>query len=95
MSEFLRYVLYELKNSLVLVLLAGVLAVAGLTVAFFIHKKKYNLLQICIIAIYVGYIMNRIFRWYKYRSCLSMLSILRQPRLLCKFKDSINLCGPL
>ena len=42
MSEFLRYVLYELKNSLVLILLAGVLAVAGLTVAFFIHKKKYK-----------------------------------------------------
>ena len=42
MSEFLRYVLYELKNSLVLVLLAGVLAAAGLAVAFFIHKKKYK-----------------------------------------------------
>ena len=40
MSEFLRYVLYELKNSLVLVLLAGVLAAGGLAVAFFIHKKK-------------------------------------------------------
>ena len=42
MSEFLRYVLYELKNSLVLVMLAGILAAAGLMVAFFIHKKKYN-----------------------------------------------------
>ena len=42
MSEFLRYVLYELKNSLVLVLLAGVLAAAGLAVAFIVHKKKYK-----------------------------------------------------
>ena len=42
MSEFLRYVLYELKNSLVLVLLAGVLATAGLAVAFIVHKKKYT-----------------------------------------------------
>ena len=42
MSEFLRYVLYELKNSLVLVLLAGVLAAAGLVIAFFVHKKKYK-----------------------------------------------------
>ena len=42
MSEFLRYVLYELKNSLVLVLLAGVLATAGLAVAFIVHKKKYK-----------------------------------------------------
>ena len=37
MSEFLRYVLYELKNSLVLVFLAGVLAAAGLAVAFIVH----------------------------------------------------------
>lgn len=42
MSEFLKYVLYLLKNSIVLVLLAGVLAAAVLTVAFFIHKKKYK-----------------------------------------------------
>ena len=42
MSEFLRYVLYELKNSLVLVLLAGILAAAGLAVVFFIHKKKFK-----------------------------------------------------
>lgn len=42
MSEFLRYVLYELKNSLVFVLLAGMLAAAGLAVAFFVHKKKYK-----------------------------------------------------
>ncbi len=42
MSEFLRYVLYELKNSLVLVLLAGVFAGAGLAVAYYIHKKKHK-----------------------------------------------------
>ena len=42
MSEFLRYVLYELKNSLVLVLLAGILAVIALAAAYFIHKRKYK-----------------------------------------------------
>lgn len=42
MSEYLRYVLYELKNSLVLVLLAGVLAVFVLVTAYFIHKYKFK-----------------------------------------------------
>jgi len=42
MSEFLEYVLYELKNSLVLVLLAGILAAAGLLIAFYVHKKKFK-----------------------------------------------------
>ena len=42
MSEFLQYVLYLLKNSIVLVLLAGVLAAAVLAVVFLIHRKKYK-----------------------------------------------------
>lgn len=42
MPDFLKYVLYELKNSLGLVLLAGVLALAGLVIGYFIHKHKYK-----------------------------------------------------
>ena len=42
MPEFLRYVLYELKNSAALVLLAGIMALFVLTIAFFIHKHKYK-----------------------------------------------------
>ena len=42
MSEFLRYVLFELKNSFVLVLLGGILAVAGIAIAYFIHRHKYK-----------------------------------------------------
>ena len=42
MSEFLRYVLYELKNSIVLVLLAGIAAAAVTAAAYFVHKRKYK-----------------------------------------------------
>lgn len=42
MSEFLRYVLFELKNSLMLVCLAGMLAAAVLGTVYFIHRKKYG-----------------------------------------------------
>lgn len=42
MSEFLRYVLYELKNSMALVLLAGIAAVVVLVAAYFLHKGKYK-----------------------------------------------------
>ena len=42
MSEFLKYVLYLFKNSIMLVLLAGVLATGVLAVAFVIHKRKYR-----------------------------------------------------
>lgn len=42
MPDFLRYVLYELRNSLVLVLLAGIFASVILAAAYFIHKKKYK-----------------------------------------------------
>ena len=42
MPEFLRYVLYELKNSVALVLLAGIMALFVLTIAYFLHKHKYK-----------------------------------------------------
>ncbi len=42
MSEFLKYVLWELQGSLALVLLVGIAAAGVLTVAYFIHKKKYK-----------------------------------------------------
>ena len=42
MSEFLEYVLWQLKNSLLLVLLAGIAAAAVLGVAYVLHKRKYN-----------------------------------------------------
>lgn len=42
MSEFIEYVLWELKNSFGLVLLAGIAAMAVLAVTYSTHKKKYN-----------------------------------------------------
>ena len=42
MPDFIKYVLYELKNSLGLVLLAGILALFVLAVAYFIHRHKYK-----------------------------------------------------
>lgn len=42
MPDFLKYVLYELKNSLGLVFLAGILALFVLAFAYFIHKRKYK-----------------------------------------------------
>lgn len=40
MSEFLEYVLWQFQNSLVLVLLAGIVALAGIAVTYFFYKKK-------------------------------------------------------
>lgn len=42
MSEFLRYVLYELKNSFNLVLLAGIVAAAVLYVTYGVHRRKFS-----------------------------------------------------
>lgn len=42
MPEFIRYVLWELKNSFGLVLLACVAAVAVLAAAYLIHKQKFK-----------------------------------------------------
>ena len=42
MSEFLQYVLWQFRNSLLLVLLAGVAAAAVLGVAWVLHKRKYK-----------------------------------------------------
>ena len=42
MPDFLKYVLYELKNSLGLVFLTGILALIVLAFAYFIHKRKYK-----------------------------------------------------
>ena len=42
MSDFIRYVLYELNNILVLLFLAGVLAAAVIVVAYFVFKKKHK-----------------------------------------------------
>lgn len=42
MSEFLHYVLWELKNSFALVLLAGIAAAGILGAANFVHKRKYR-----------------------------------------------------
>lgn len=42
MSDFLEYVLWELKNSLGLVILAGAVAACVLWVAWFIHKRKHK-----------------------------------------------------
>lgn len=42
MSSFLRYVLWELKNSLALVILAAIFASFTLIVAYLIYKKKHR-----------------------------------------------------
>lgn len=42
MSEFLEYVLYLLQKSLILVLLAGIVAGAVLGIIYLIHKRKYK-----------------------------------------------------
>ena len=76
MSEFLRYVLYELKNSLVLVLLAGVLAAAGLVIAFFVHKKKYK--------------GERKFPWGKVLLWLIFIGYLVAVLYLTTFRTSLN-----
>ena len=76
MSEFLRYVLYELKNSLVLVLLAGVLAAAGIVIAFFVHKKKYK--------------GGRKFPWGKVLLWLIFIGYLVAVLYLTTFRTSLN-----
>lgn len=63
MSEFLRYVLYELKNSMALVLLAGVAALAVLTVTYMLHKhkhkgaKKYPWGRVLLWLVFLGYLI--------------------------------------
>ena len=42
MPDFLRYVLYELKNSIALVLLAGILATVVLAAAYLIHRRRHR-----------------------------------------------------
>ena len=42
MSEFLEYVLWQLQNSLVLVLFAGIIAVAAVAITYLVHKRKYK-----------------------------------------------------
>ena len=42
MSEFLEYVLWQLQNSLVLVLLVGFVAVASVGITYRIYKRKYK-----------------------------------------------------
>ena len=42
MSEFLEYVLYLLRNGLILVLLAGIAAMAVIGAAYFIHRRRYK-----------------------------------------------------
>lgn len=42
MPEFLEYVLWQLQNSLVLVLLAGIIAVGAVTITYLVHKRKYK-----------------------------------------------------
>lgn len=42
MSDFIRFVLYELNSILVLLLLAGILAAAVIAISYFIFKKKHK-----------------------------------------------------
>lgn len=42
MSDFIRYVLYELNSILILLLLAGILAAAVITISYLIFKKKHK-----------------------------------------------------
>ncbi len=42
MYDFIQYVLWELKNSLALVFLAGIVCLGGLVLAYRLHKKKYQ-----------------------------------------------------
>ena len=42
MSDFIRYVLYELNSILVLLLLAGILAAAVIAISYLIFKKKHK-----------------------------------------------------
>ena len=42
MPDFLKYVLYELQNSLALVILAGMAALIVLAIAYLVHKRRYR-----------------------------------------------------
>lgn len=42
MNEFIKYILWELKNSLGLVFLAGIVSTVVLAAAYFGHKRKFN-----------------------------------------------------
>jgi len=42
MSDFIRYVLYELNNIIVLLLFAGILAAAAIAVTYLIFRKKHK-----------------------------------------------------
>ena len=42
MNDYLRYVLYELENSLRLVMLAGILAITVITIVYLVFKKKHG-----------------------------------------------------
>lgn len=73
MPEFLRYVLYELKNSLGLVFLSGIMALIVLGITYFIHKHKYKgqkkfpWAKILLWFIFIGYLIIVIYatmlRW--------------------------------
>lgn len=42
MSEFMQFVFWQLRNSLVLVLLAGIAAIGVLAVVWLLHRRKYH-----------------------------------------------------
>ena len=42
MNDYLRYVLYELENSLRLVMLAGILAITVITIVYLVFKKQHG-----------------------------------------------------
>ena len=42
MNDYLRYVLYELENSLRLVMLAGILAITVITIVYLVFKKEHG-----------------------------------------------------
>ena len=40
MNDYLRYILFELQNSLGLVMLAGILAITVITIVYLVFKKN-------------------------------------------------------
>ena len=42
MNDYLRYILFELQNSLGLVMLAGILAITVITIVYLVFKKKHG-----------------------------------------------------
>ena len=42
MSEYIEYVSWELKSSLVLVFLSGIIAFSVIAISYFIYKKKHK-----------------------------------------------------